>query len=241
MGASERFLLLFTFLKKNSDKKVMVFMSACNSVKFHDELLNYIDIPVTCIHGHKKQAARMSTFYSFCSAEKGIMVCTDVAARGLDIPKVDWIVQFDPPDDPKEYIHRVGRTARGADGKGKALLFLMPEEMQFLRYLKAAGVPVNEYTFPANKVSNIQSQLERIIENNYHLHRSSRDAYRSYLHAYAAHSLKTCFQVNSLDLQKVAKSFGFAAPWIRCHRINIFRIRTGDPVSIGFQFLNSCN
>merc|ERR1719486_189760 len=211
-NADQRFLLLFTFLQKNKDKKVMVFMSACNSVKFHDELLNYIDVPVQSIHGQKKQGARIATFHQFCNADKGILVCTDVAARGLDIPKVDWIVQYDPPDEPKEYIHRVGRTARGAGGKGKALLFLMPEEMQFLRYLKAAGVPVNEYTFPQNKVSNIQSQLERIIENNYHLHRSSRDAYRSYLHAYAAHSLKQCFKVDNLDLQKVAKSFGFAAP-----------------------------
>jgi ATP-dependent RNA helicase DDX18/HAS1 len=211
-NADQRFLLLFTFLQKNKDKKVMVFMSACNSVKFHDELLNYIDLPVQSIHGQKKQGARIACFHQFCNADKGILVCTDVAARGLDIPKVDWIVQYDPPDEPKEYIHRVGRTARGAGGKGKALLFLMPEEMQFLRFLKAAGVPVNEYTFPANKVSNIQGQLERIIENNYHLHRSSRDAYRSYLHAYAAHSLKQCFKVDNLDLQKVAKSFGFAAP-----------------------------
>merc|ERR1712093_805838 len=212
MGASERFLLLFTFLKKNRDKKVMVFMSACNSVKFHDELLNYIDIPVTCIHGHKKQAARMSTFYSFCSAEKGILVCTDVAARGPDIPKVDWIVQYDPPDDPREYIHRVGRTARGAGGTGKALLFLMPEEVGFLRYLRKFNIPVNEYTFPSSKIVNIQSQLERVIEKNYHLHRSSRDAYRSYLHAYAAHALKDCFDVSNLDLAQLAKAFGFATP-----------------------------
>merc|ERR1719160_1795640 len=207
-----RFLLLFTFLKRNRDKKVMVFMSSCNSAKFHDELLNYIDMPVTCIHGHKKQTARSSTYYSFCSAEKGILVCTDVAARGLDIPRVDWIVQYDPPDEPKEYIHRVGRTARGAGGVGKALLFLTPEELGFLRYLRKAVVPVPEYSFPSNKLSNIQSQLERVIEKNYHLHRSSRDAYRSYIHAYAAHSHKDCFDVNSLDLASVAKAFGFSAP-----------------------------
>eukprot|EP00933_Yihiella_yeosuensis_P004091 TRINITY_DN10800_c0_g1_i1.p1 TRINITY_DN10800_c0_g1~~TRINITY_DN10800_c0_g1_i1.p1 ORF type:complete len:678 (+),score=172.20 TRINITY_DN10800_c0_g1_i1:56-2089(+) len=210
--AQSRFLLLFTFLKRNRDKKVMVFMSACNCVKFYDELLNYVDVPVCCIHGHKKQAARSSTYYSFCSAEKGIMVCTDVAARGLDIPKVDWIVQYDPPDEPKEYIHRVGRTARGASGKGKALLFLMPEELGFLHYLRRAGVPVAEYNFPLSKLSNIQAQLERVIEKNYHLHRSSRDAYRSYMHAYAAHSHKDCFDVHKLDLAQVAKGFGFAHP-----------------------------
>lgn len=69
-----------------------------------------------------------------------MLLCTDVAARGLDIPAVDWIIQFDPPDDPKEYIHRVGRTARGKDGSGRALLFLMPEELAFLKYLKHAKV-----------------------------------------------------------------------------------------------------
>lgn len=59
-----------------------------------------------------------------------------MAARGLDIPAVDWIIQYDPPDDPKEYIHRVGRTARGRAGRGRALLLLLPEEVGFLRYLR---------------------------------------------------------------------------------------------------------
>ena len=89
----------------------MVFFSSCNSVKFHGELLNYIDIPVQAIHGKQKQAKRTTTFFDFCQAESGILLCTDVAARGLDIPAVDWIIQYDPPDDPKEYIHRVGRCA----------------------------------------------------------------------------------------------------------------------------------
>lgn len=99
--SEKRFLLLFTFLKKNKKKKIMVFLSSCLSVKFHHELLNYIDLPVMCIHGRQKQAKRTTTFFQFCNAESGILLCTDVAARGLDIPAVDWIVQYDPPDDPK--------------------------------------------------------------------------------------------------------------------------------------------
>ena len=59
-----------------------------------------------------------------------------MAARGLDIPAVDWIIQYDPPDDPKEYIHRVGRTARGQHGQGRALLLLLPQELGFLQYLR---------------------------------------------------------------------------------------------------------
>jgi len=210
--SDKRFLLLFTFLKKNKNKKIMVFFSSCNSVSFHSELLNYIDVPVIDIHGRQKQQKRTTTFFSFCKQKSGTLLCTDVAARGLDIPDVDWIIQFDPPDDPKEYIHRVGRTARGAKGTGRALLFLTPEETGFLRYLKAAKVTLNEYEFPTSKVSNVQSQLQRLIEKNYYLNRAARDAYRSYLLAYASHSHRDIFNVGELDLQAVGLAFGFTVP-----------------------------
>ncbi|PIK59141.1 putative ATP-dependent RNA helicase DDX18-like [Apostichopus japonicus] len=210
--SEKRFLLLFTFLKKNRNKKVMVFMSSCMSVKFHSELLNYIDLPVVSIHGRKKQQHRTATFFQFCQAKQGILVCTDVAARGLDIPAVDWIVQFDPPDDPKEYIHRVGRTARGLHGRGHALLILRPEEVGFLRYLKHAKVPINEYDFSWGKIANIQIQLEKLLEKNYFLHMSAMQAYKGYIRSYDSHSLKKIFNVQSLDLNLVAKSFGFRVP-----------------------------
>ncbi|QSL64360.1 hypothetical protein MERGE_001660 [Pneumocystis wakefieldiae] len=208
--SDKRFLLLFTFLKRNLNKKIIVFFSSCNSVKYHSELLNYIDIPVLDLHGKQKQQKRTNTFFEFSNAKQGILICTDVAARGLDIPAVDWIVQYDPPDDPRDYIHRVGRTARGAEAKGKSLMFLVPSELGFLRYLKAAKVSLNEYEF--SKLANIQSQLEKLISKNYYLNKSAKDGYRSYLQAYASYTLKSIFDVNNLDLAKVAKSFGFAIP-----------------------------
>lgn len=210
--SDKRFLLLFSFLKRNAKKKIIVFLSSCNCVKYFGELLNYIDLPVLDLHGKQKQAKRTNTFFEFCNAKQGILICTDVAARGLDIPAVDWIVQFDPPDDPRDYIHRVGRTARGTQGKGKSLMFLTPSELGFLRYLKAANVPLNEYEFPSNKIANVQSQLTKLIKSNYWLHQSAKDGYRSYLQAYASHHLKTVYQIDKLDLVKVAKSFGFEVP-----------------------------
>ncbi|CAM9790784.1 unnamed protein product, partial [Discosporangium mesarthrocarpum] len=220
--SNQRFLLLFTFLKKNKKKKIMVFFSSCNSVKFHSELLNYIDIPVMDIHGRQKQQKRTTSFFQFCRQDTGVLLCTDVAARGLDIPSVDWIIQYDPPDQTAEYIHRVGRTARGQNSKGRSLLFLLPGEIGFLRYLKAAKTKLNEYEFPMKKVANVQSQLCRLIEKNYYLNKSAREAtvfyplraqaYRSYLLAYSSHSLKNIYNVHELDLQAVAQAFGFKVP-----------------------------
>ncbi|GBE58615.1 DEAD DEAH box ATP-dependent RNA helicase [Babesia ovata] len=192
--AENRFMLLFSFLKRHLDKKIMVFFSSGNSVKFHDALLNYIDIPAKSIYGKKQQNKRSGAYFSFCGA------------------KVDWIVQYDPPADPRDYIHRVGRTARGADGEGKAIMFLMPEELGFLHYLKELKVPLSKYEFELSKIANVQVQLEKLVEKNFYLNRASREAYRAYLHAYLSHSLKDIFNVHSLDLVRVARSFGFSNP-----------------------------
>ena len=178
--ADMRFLLLYTFLKRQKGKCI-VFFSSCKSVQYHSELLNYVDIPNVALHGKLKQQRRSVVFHQFCNADKGIMLSTDVAARGFDIPDVDWIIQFDPPDDPRTYIHRVGRTARAGAG-GNALIFLLPEELGFLKYLKQHKVACNQYDFKTEKLSKqIQLQLEKLIEKTYYLHKSAREAYRAYL------------------------------------------------------------
>lgn len=85
--ADKRFLLLFSFLKRMQKKKIIVFFSSCNSVKYYAELLNYIDLQVLDLHGKQKQQKRTNTFFEFCNAERGTLICTDVAARGLDVSK----------------------------------------------------------------------------------------------------------------------------------------------------------
>lgn len=132
-----------------------------------------------------------------------------------------------PHPDVKEYIHRVGRTCRGAGSTGKALLFLLPSELHYLKYLREARVLLNEYEFPQEKIADIQEQFEKLVAKNYFLHRCSREAYASYLHAYSSHSLKDVFDVNCLDLQKLAVSFGLHAP----PRVNLSSLRLTETSS----------
>lgn len=73
-------------------------------------------------------------------------------------------------------------------------------------------MPVVEFEFPAKKIVNVQSQLEKLIGKNFYLQQSAKDAFKSYLHAYASHSLRSVYDVNKLDLAKVGKGFGFPTP-----------------------------
>ena len=86
------------------------------------------------------------------------------------------------------------------------------DRLGFLRWLRDARVALHEYEFDMSKVTNIQSALTKLVEKNDYLHRVARDAYRSYLLAYASHAHKDIFDVHSLDLQAVSESFGFAVP-----------------------------
>jgi len=84
--------------------------------------------------------------------------------------------------------------------------------MGFIRFLRQKKVRPNEYEFPVEKLAPVQEQFSKLIERNYYLNCAAKDAYRSFLQAYASHSQRDIFDVNQLDLQKIATSFGLAAP-----------------------------
>ena len=95
------------------------------------------------LYGNMDQHKRAEILAKFCKATTGILVCTDVAARGLDMPKIDWIIQYNTPGSCTDYIHRVGRTAR-VGHKGNALIFLEPCEIEYLKELNKLGISLHE-------------------------------------------------------------------------------------------------
>ena len=211
--ADKKFLFLITFIKKNLNRKIIIFFSTCKEVEFFSNLLNYVDVPVLSISGDYKQQKRSTTFIEFCSLEKGVLLCTDVAQRGLDIPDIDWVIQYDPPHDPEEYLHRVGRTARGANKIGKALLMILPNEIGFIRLLQLYKIKIEEFEFPENKLAKIQEQYEKLVnKKDHYLLNLATEAYRAYLHAYNTNNDKDNFNIEKLDLIKLCKSFGLLSP-----------------------------
>ena len=213
IDADKKFLFLFTFFKKNKNSKILVFFATCKEVEFYSSLLNYVDVPVLSITGEYKQQKRSTTFMEFCSLDKGILLCTDVAQRGLDIPDVDWVIQYDPPHDPEEYLHRVGRTARGANKVGKALLMIMPNEINFIRMLQLYKIKLDEFQFPEKKLAKVQEQLEKLVnKKDKYLLNLATEAYRAYMHSDHANTDKDTFDLEKLDLLKVCKSFGLISP-----------------------------
>lgn len=86
---------------------------------------------------------RMNIYEDFCKKTSAVLFATDIAARGLDFPKVNWVLQADCPEDTDTYIHRVGRTARYHMG-GESLLLLLPSEEIMVEKLQQRKIPINK-------------------------------------------------------------------------------------------------
>uniref|UniRef100_A0A452XMB3 ATP-dependent RNA helicase n=2 Tax=Aegilops tauschii subsp. strangulata TaxID=200361 RepID=A0A452XMB3_AEGTS len=253
VSCGSRLAVLLTILKSQFERqvsqKVVVFMSTCDAVDFHHTVLSqlewsrglaldtdkkqkFLGCKVFRLHGNMDQEDRKKSYLGFSSEKSAILVCTDVAARGLDIPKVRCIIQYDSPGEASEYVHRVGRTARIGE-KGEALLFLQPVELDYLKDLELHGVSLTEYPFqkvldgfPVNGekplkrkpisldmhpwILSVQRTLENYVASEATTNKRARDAFCSWLRAYTAHrgELKKIFMVKKLHLGHVARSFG---------------------------------
>lgn len=137
-----------------------MFLSSCKQIRFIFEAFCKFQpgVPLLCLHGQQSQMKRQAVFQQFCKMKHAFLFATDIAARGLDFPAVDWVVQVDCPEDVDTYIHRVGRTARYGS-KGNALLMLLPSEKEMQSLLEKKKIPIGEIKINPAKQFPVKKQL----------------------------------------------------------------------------------
>jgi ATP-dependent RNA helicase DDX55/SPB4 len=222
-----------------------VFVSTCSCVDYYTAALNKLklyqsshpsssspdtpssqlylpsNIYITGLHGKmvpKKRTLLYQKFVSCDHSSTAVMFCTDVAARGIDIPDVDWIIQLTAPKDPAFFIHRIGRTAR-AGREGNALIFVTEEERSYIELLRGRGVPMNEMDWtdqnhgldsdPTNTHSNedILSTIRTICHTDRDLLESGSTAFISFIRAYKENLCSYIFRMDQLAIGDVARSY----------------------------------
>ncbi len=128
---------------ENPESKILVFVRTKVRAERVFKAMERVNIATVTIHSDKDQNERAEAMRLFRSGEVKILVATDVSARGIDIPDVDYVVNYDLPDKPENYVHRVGRTGRGMK-KGLAVSFSSPEEQEMLDTIEEfLGQPIN--------------------------------------------------------------------------------------------------
>ena len=256
---------LFHFLMKHSEEKVIVYFLTCACVDYFSLALGAMSKAAIrsgaapssvfsakknmhVLHGRMKQAAREAALHAFSKAGKGILLATDVAARGLDIPDVHWVLQYDAPQDPSSFVHRCGRTAR-MGRSGNAIIFLTPEEESYVNFLELRKVPMKQDESDLHGVLQ-PSQVLDILRKESETDRLAMDygtrAFVSYLRAYKEHICKYIFQFNDLNMGWLASSFGAlrlpkmkeikkAARMLKSGELHGFSESPVDPNSIPFK------
>ena len=122
-GKEHKLEVLLNMLSEEEFEKVLVFGETKFGVQRLSDHLDRSGIPSAAIHGNKSQSQRQRALKAFKDNKVRVMVATDVAARGLDIPNVSHVINFDQPATYEDYVHRIGRTGRG-NSTGKAFTFI---------------------------------------------------------------------------------------------------------------------
>ncbi|KAH9931522.1 DEAD-domain-containing protein [Fomitopsis serialis] len=206
----QKLSLLWSFLKSHLQAKTLVFLSSCKQVRFVFETFRRLHpgVPLLHLHGKQKQTIRLETFQRFTGMQKAVLLATDIAARGLDFPSVDWVVQVDAPEDAETYVHRVGRTAR-YESSGRALLFLMPSEEEGMKAaLEKKGLQVEKIKIRASKTQNIENQLQNLAFQDPEIKYLGQRTFVSYLRSVHLQKDKSVFKVDELPVERFAESLG---------------------------------
>ncbi|TFK28730.1 DEAD-domain-containing protein [Coprinopsis marcescibilis] len=239
-------------IKEHSSSQFIIYFATCATVDYFYRILPLVlpkSTKLHSLHGNLQPTARTRTLQAFASAisdttSPSILLATDVAARGLDLPHVDVVIQFDPPTDSKAFSHRCGRTAR-AGRSGRAWVLLCGRETEYIDLLRVRKIPTQERpTFahpnaspppmevdgddeaerePTSQDPDVQNYLTRIREwasKDRARHDLAAKAFVSFVKAYSKHEASYVFRIKDLDLIGLAKTYGFlrlpGMPELKC-------------------------
>jgi ATP-dependent RNA helicase DDX55/SPB4 len=197
--------------------RTIVYLSTCAAVDYFQALLPAIlpaEVNLVPLHGKHPANVRQKNFVAFTnSVSPAVLLTTDVAARGLDIPSVDLVVQIDPPSDPKAFLHRCGRAGR-AGRKGLSVLFLLPgREEDYVPFLTVRQTPIDLLTEPDVSVSAeeclaVEQVFRKIVLKDRLLYEKAQKAFVSWVRSYSKHQASSIFRVADIDWNDHAAAWG---------------------------------
>ncbi len=161
VGARDKRKALRALLGQDEIRSALIFCNRKRDVDVVNRSLKRHGFSVDCLHGDMVQSKRMETLDGFKNGEVKLLVCSDVAARGLDISEVSHVVNFDVPTHAEDYVHRIGRTGR-AGRSGKALTLVTPEEKKYLSAIKRLiGKPIPEIELDGMEAASPRTEPEK--------------------------------------------------------------------------------
>lgn len=221
--ASHKFPALASLLSSldSTPQKTILYVSTCAAVDYFQHVLpSILPFPngqaftLVPLHGKHPPNVRQKNFTRFVNATTpNILLTTDVAARGLDIPQVDLVVQIDPPSDPKVFLHRCGRAGR-AGRKGLSVVFLQPgREEDYLAFLEVRKTPVTPLGKPniiitGQEASTATEAMRRSALTDRAIHDKAQRAFVSWVKSYSKHQASSIFRVADLDWSDLGKAWG---------------------------------
>jgi ATP-dependent RNA helicase DDX10/DBP4 len=204
--------VLWGFVRTHLQAKTLIFFSSCKQVAFVHAAFSALrpGVPLLCLHGRQKQMKRLAVYTEFGAKKHAVLFATDVAARGLDFPTVQWVVQADVPEDVPTYIHRTGRTARHT-AHGRALLLLSESERAFLDMLASARITLQRLRPNKQKLHALAPKLRALLSQRSDIKYTAQRAVVSYVRSVRLQANKEVFDATALPLQAFAESYGLAA------------------------------
>ncbi|KAK4303572.1 hypothetical protein Pmani_024430 [Petrolisthes manimaculis] len=204
----KKFSTLVTLLQKRQNQKTMVFFATCACTEYFMVLLRSLlkNTLIFALHGKMKDK-RFKIFDKFRCSESGVLLCTDVMCRGIDIPSVDWVVQYDIPGSAASFVHRCGRTAR-IGNEGSAVMLLLPFETEYVDFLQMNQKVTLQPMDTPESVPDLLPRLRKLqLNDRINMDKATR-AFVSFIQSYAKHECSVLLHVKKLNFGKQAVSFG---------------------------------